>query len=119
MTIPEGKNKLHLRGAGERATRVVSAGGSANKEAPPGVPIDVVFDILAPGVTLEPLSIEHHAGAPTKRDLGVFVRHPAAHTTIQKTTIIHPRIGSDLEPANPGSRGILVLQANGAGNTVE
>ncbi|MBT9568462.1 MAG: right-handed parallel beta-helix repeat-containing protein [Thiobacillus sp.] len=113
VTIPAGKNKLHVRGADERSTRVISAGGSANKEAPPGVPIDVVFDIVASGVTLEQLSIEHPAGAPTKRDLGVFVRPPAAHTTIQKTTMTRKRTGSDLEPTNPGSRGILVLQAKG------
>ena len=113
VTIPVGKDKLHLRGTGERATRVISAGGTVNKEAPPGVPIDVVFDIFASGVTLEQLSIEHPAGIPAKRDLGVFVRPPAANTTIQKTTIARHRSGADLEPTNPGSRGVFVLQAKG------
>jgi len=59
VTIPAGNNKLHLRGAGERAPRVIPAGGSASKEAPAGVPIDVVFDVLASDFTFEPMSIEH------------------------------------------------------------
>ena len=112
VTIPVEKTKLHLRGAGENATRVISAGGDAvPKAAPPGVAIDVVFDIFASDVTLEQLSIEHPAGVPTKRDLGVSVRPPAAHVTIQKTTISRNRTGSNLEPTNPGSRGVFVLQA--------
>lgn len=114
VTVPPGKNKLHIRGAGEDTTKVVSAGGNAvPKEAPPGVPIDVVFDIIASDVTLEKLSIEHPIGVPSKRDLGIFVRPPAANTTIQKTTITRIRSGSNLEPTNPGSRGIFVLQAKG------
>ncbi|HEY9097942.1 MAG TPA: right-handed parallel beta-helix repeat-containing protein [Thiobacillus sp.] len=113
VTIPPGKNRLHIRGTGEGSTRVISAGGDAvPKQAPPGVPIDVVFDIVASDVTLEKLSIEHPNGVPDKRDLGVFVRPPAANVTIQKTTIQRNRTGK-LEPTNPGSRGIFVLQAKG------
>jgi parallel beta-helix repeat protein len=113
VTIPAGKNRLHIQGAGEGLTRVVSAGGDVvPKQAPPGVPIDVVFDIVASDVVLEKLSIEQPNGAASKRDLGVFVRPAAANVTIQKTTIQRNRIGS-LEPTNPGSRGIFVLQAKG------
>lgn len=113
VTIPVCKNGLHIRGAGGRATRVISAGRAASEEASPADASEVVFDVLAADVTLEQLSIEHPAGTPTKRDLGVFVRPSAAHTTIQKTTIARHRTGSDLEPVNPGSRGILVSQAKG------
>ena len=114
VTIPPGKNGVRIQGAGEDKTKVISAGGDAvPKEAPPGVPIDVVFDIISADVTIEKLAIEHPPGVPTKRDLGVFVRPPAANATIQKTAINRNRTGGALEPTNPGSRGIFVLQAKG------
>lgn len=122
LTIPVNKARLTLRGVGEDRTRVVSAGGLATpKEAPAGVPADIVIDVLAPGVAIENLSIEHPAAAPTRRDIGVFVRPSADSVSLKKLALVRHRTGAALEPTDPGSRGILVLQAKGttiAGNAI-
>ncbi len=114
LTIPMGKNGLHIRGDGRHETFVISAGGDATpKQAPPGVPIDVIFDVFSSDVVIEKLSIQHPAGIATKRDLGIFVRPPANNVTIKKTEISRNRSGAVLEPTAPGSRGILVFRATG------
>jgi len=114
ITIPMGKDGLHIRGENREDTFVVSAGGDVTpKQAPPGVPIDVVFDVFSSDVTIEKLAIQHPGGIATKRDLGVFVRPPAKNITIQKTEINRNRSGDVLEPTAPGSRGVFVLRATG------
>ena len=113
ITIPREKTGLHISGMGDK-TKVISAGGNAvPKQAPSGVPIDVIFDIFASDMTLEKIALEHPAGFPTKRDIGIFVRPPANNVTIQKTVIQRSRTGGTFEPTNPGSRGILVVRAKG------
>lgn len=114
IAIPADKARLHLRGAGTRVTHVIAAGGHASpREAPPGVAADIVFDVFAAGVTLERLSIEHPRGTPTLRDVGVLVRPPAGHVRLRGLALTRSRAGQTLEPTNPGSRGVLVLQAPG------
>lgn len=114
VTIPVDKARITLRGAGALTTRVVSAGGlAAPKEAPAGVPADIVIDVLAPGVVVENLAVEHPAAVPTRRDIGVFVRPSAGKVSLKRLAFVRQRSGAALEPTDPGSRGILVLQAKG------
>lgn len=114
VTISGGKNGLTLKGAGADSTRIVSAGGDAVlKFAPPTVPVDIIIDVFSSGVTIEKLSTEHPASEPNKRDLGIFVRPPANNVTISKSKLVRNRIGSNLEPYAPGSRGVLVFRAKG------
>jgi len=112
ITIPVAKNGLHIMGQGREETFVISAGGDAlPKEAPPGVPIDVVFDVFSSNVIIEKLAIRHPSGIASKRDLGIFIRPPATNVSIRKTSIERHRTGDILEPTNPGSRGVFVLRA--------
>lgn len=114
VAISADKTRLRIRGAGARATHVIAAGGRASpREAPAGVAADIVFDVFAPGVTLERLSIEHPGGTPKLRDVGVLVRPSADRVTVRHVTLTRSRAGQALEPTNPGSRGVLVLQAQG------
>ena len=108
-TAPNTKKGITIRGAGDDETFVISAGGKGQR--PAGVPADIIFDIWSANVTIEKLSIEHPATEVSKRDIGVFVGPPAINATVQKTTIARNRIGSELEPWKPGSRGILVFRA--------
>ncbi|MCK4709123.1 MAG: right-handed parallel beta-helix repeat-containing protein, partial [Gammaproteobacteria bacterium] len=100
---------ITITGEGDDETFVVSAGGKGQR--PAGVPADIIFDIWSANVTIEKLSIEHPATSVTKRDIGIFVGPPASNTTIQKTSVVRNRTGSELEPWKPGSRGILVFRA--------
>lgn len=106
---PNTKRGITIRGKGDDETFVISAGGKGQR--PAGVPADIVFDIWSANVTIEKLSIEHPATSVTKRDIGIFVGPPAVNVTIKKNRIIRNRIGSELEPWLPGSRGILVFRA--------
>ncbi len=114
ITIPAGKAGLTILGKGAKKTVIISAGGDLNpKFAPPGVPVDIIFDVFSPDVTIAKLATIHPDTHATKRDLGVFVRPPANNTTITECKIQRERIGSNLEPFTPASRGILVLRATG------
>lgn len=114
ITIPAGKDGLTLRGAGREETVIQSAGGDlVPKEAPAGVPADIILDIFSAGVTVKDLTLRHPEGEPTKRDIGVFVRPPAVHTTLKGLVVERLRTGRNLEPTAPGSRGILVFRATG------
>lgn len=111
ITIAGGKDGLTLAGSGP-GTVIESAGGDAPaKEAPEGVPVDIVIDILAPNVTIENLTVRHPAAVPTKRDVGVFVKPPASGTTLRNLVVERLRTGDELEPTAPGSRGVLVFRA--------
>jgi len=114
ITIAGGKAGLTLKGAGADSTTIVSAGGDAvMKFAPPGVPVDIVIDVFSPDVTITKLATMHPASVPNKRDLGIFVRPPANNVTIKKCKLLRKRMGSNLEPFSPGSRGVLVFRAKG------
>ena len=111
IIIPPGKDNLTISGDNGN-TIVVSAGGIPGLQAPPGVDVDIIFDIRSPGVTIKHLNTVHPAIETSKRDLGFFVRPPAVNTTIKQCVIERNRTGT-LEPTAPGSRGILVFRATG------
>lgn len=94
-------------------TEIVSAGGVDGIEAPEGVAADVVLDILAADITH--LHVMIPEGVPTKRDIDIFVRPPAANAKMDSIKVERKRIGdaSNLEPTMPGSRGLLVFRATG------
>lgn len=106
------KPGITISGEGDDETIVVSNGGKGMR--PAGVLADIIFDIWSADVTIEKLRIVHPEAVATKRDIGVFVGPPAANATLQKCTIIRKRLGADLEPTAPGSRGILVFRAAGS-----
>lgn len=106
---PNTKTGITIKGKGADKTFVVSAGGKGQR--PAGIPADIVFDIWSANVTIEKLSIEHPATSVTKRDIGIFVGPPAINAVIRKNHIVRNRIGTELEPWLPGSRGILVFRA--------
>lgn len=115
LTVPAEKENLRITGTGKHQVIIVSAGGLPEKVTASGVEMDIVMDIFAPGVTVEKLSLIHPGGAPTKRDIGVFIHPDADGVVIQKTHIERQRSGDYLElPGAPGSRGILVFRATGA-----
>lgn len=109
---PNAKPGITISGKGDDDTIVVSNGGKGMR--PGGVLADIVFDIWSANVTIEKLRIVHPEAIATKRDIGVFVGPPAMNATLKKCTIIRKRLGSNLEPTKPGSRGILVFRAPGA-----
>jgi hypothetical protein len=111
VTIPTGKAGLTVAGTGEGSVILQSAGNL--KQAPAGVPADIVFDIFSPGVTVRNLTIRHPEAVPTARDIGVFVRPPAQNVTLSNLVVERLRSGDVLEPTAPGSRGLLVFQATG------
>lgn len=109
---PNAKPGITISGEGDDDTFVVSNGGKGMR--PAGVLADIVFDIWSANVTIEKLSIVHPAAIATKRDIGVFVGPPAINATLKKCTIVRKRLGNDLEPTKPGSRGVLVFRAAGS-----
>lgn len=113
VEIPPGKNGLEISGKGMDRTTVTSAGGLSGKFAPAGVPLDAVFDIFSADISLEKMTISHPAGTPVKRDIAVFVRPPASNTEISQCRIRRDRDSGNLEPTQPGSRGIFVIRAGG------
>lgn len=113
INIPTGRDGLVLVGRGTRRTTIRSPGGIDGREEPVGVPIDVGVDISSPAVLISDFTIEHPEGPPLKRDIGIFVRPPAADVLIVGVKVQRLRTGNNLEPTMPGSRGLLVLQATG------
>lgn len=109
---PNAKPGITISGEGDDDTFVVSNGGKGMR--PAGVLADIVFDIWSANVTIEKLSIVHPAAIATKRDIGVFVGPPAINATLKKCTIVRKRLGNDLEPTKPGSRGVMVFRAAGS-----
>jgi hypothetical protein len=108
---PDTKPGITIKGAGIDKTNIVSAGISGQR--PAGVLADIIFDIWSANVTIEKLTVEHPSGVPAGRDIGFFVSPHGENVTIQKTKVVRNRIGDNLEPTNPGSRGILVFRAGG------
>lgn len=109
---PNAKPGITITGAGRDKTVVVSAGGVGQR--PAGVPADIIFDIWSANVTVEKLAMLHPSGEPTKRDIGVFVGPPGVNATVRDSEIARERTGDNLEPWQPGSRGILVFRATGS-----
>jgi len=109
---PNAKPGITISGAGDEETIVISNGGRGMR--PAGVLADIIFDIWSADVTIEKLSMVHPAAVVTKRDIGVFVGPPAVNATLAKCKIIRQRLGDNLEPTVPGSRGILVFRASGS-----
>jgi len=109
---PNAKPGITISGKGDDETIVVSNGGKGMR--PAGVLADIVFDIWSADVTIKKLRIVHPEAVATKRDIGVFVGPPAVNATLKKCTVVRKRLGNDLEPTAPGSRGILVFRAAGS-----
>ncbi len=108
---PNSKPGLTIKGKGHDKTIVVSAG--TNTQRPAGVPADIVFDVWSSDTVIKKLTIMHPTGPAVARDIGVFVGPPAANTVLRKTKVLRNRTGTNLEPTQPGSRGILVFRATG------
>jgi hypothetical protein len=104
---------LTLKGSGHTTTKIISAGGVDGMEAPEGVSVDVVLDLLAANVLIQDLSVVLPQGTATKRDIGIFVRPPAVSAKIDSVVVERKRTGDALEPTTPGSRGLLVFRATG------
>lgn len=114
VTIPAGKDGLTISGSGHEFTVIESAGGDlVPKFAPAGVPVDIGLDIFSSDVTVRHIAIRHPEGAPTKRDIGVFVRPSALNVRLAKLGFERARTGPVLEPTAPGSRGLFVIRATG------
>ncbi len=115
INIPGGKNGLSIVGASAKKTIINSAGGVPGEQAPAGVPVDIIVDIFSTNVTLADLTIRHPVDAATKRDVGIFFRPPAVNGLVVDSVVERRRIGSgsELEPFQPGSRGVLVFRAKG------
>lgn len=109
---PNSKPGLTIKGQGRKKTFVVSAG--TNTQRPAGVAADIIFDVWSRDTVIEKLTIKHPAGDVVARDIGVFVGPPATNSVLRKATIVRLRTGSNLEPTQPGSRGILVFRATGS-----
>lgn len=108
-TTPNAKPGITITGQGHDRTIVVSGGGKGMR--PAGVLADIIFDVWSADVTIKKLSMIHPEAVATKRDIGIFVGPPAVNMTLSKCKIIRNRLGADLEPTAPGSRGILGLRA--------
>lgn len=112
VTIAVDKAGLTITGEGADDTVLISVGGmSPPKFAPPGVPADIILDVFAPDVSIKGITVRHSEDMVTKRDIGVFVRPPAINVKLKNLIIERYRIGEELEPTIPGSRGILVFRA--------
>ena len=109
---PNSKPGLTIKGQGRNKTFVVSAG--TNTQRPAGVAADIIFDVWSRDTVIEKLTVKHPAGDVVARDIGVFVGPPANNTALRKSGIVRQRTGTNLEPTQPGSRGILVFRAKGA-----
>ena len=114
IAIPNSKDGLTIRGARHGKTNIVSAGGDVvPKQAPAGVPVDIIVDIFAPNVTIANLTLIHPADEASKRDMGVFIRPPAINATIRNCHVKRERVGAVLEPTAPGSRAIFAIRTSG------
>ena len=113
ITIPSEKEGLMLVGEGRRRTIIESAGGVDGVEAPAGIPADIIIDIFAKNITVKHLSVLHAEGDVSKHDIGIFVRPPAANTTLRHLKIERLRV-SDLQTPPPPSIGTLVMRATRA-----
>ncbi len=109
---PNAKPGITIKGKGAEKTVIISAG--TNTQRPAGVAADIVFDIWSANTVIEKLSIQHPATVVSARDIGIFVGPPAINTIIRKCKIIRKRLGPNLEPTEPGSRGLLVFRATGS-----
>lgn len=117
VRIVPGKDGISITGKGAGVTVVTSAGGVPNLYAPPTVPLDAVFDVIATGVKFKGMTVGHGAGIATKRDIAFFVRRPADDVQILKCDVSRsrdPDENDNLEPTAPGSRGVFVIEASGA-----
>lgn len=106
---PNAKPGITISGEDSENTFIISAG--TNTQRPAGVPADIIVDVWSRDVVVEKLTLVHPTAEPSARDIGVFVGPPAANFSLLKTNIVRNRIGSNLEPWQPGSRGILVFRA--------
>ncbi|WP_455208675.1 right-handed parallel beta-helix repeat-containing protein [Kaarinaea lacus] len=120
VRVISGKDDISLIGRGT-STVIESAGGVNGVCAPcePFVEADVIVDIISANVSLKDLAIIHaDAVAPSKRDLGIFVRPPATDVKIKNVSFNREHLGET--GVGPGSRGIFVFLATGTeiiGNT--
>ena len=114
VKILPGKNGVSIVGSGSQ-TIVQSSGGIGGVCAPCQplfVEADIVFDIFSPDVVIRNLAIVHPGAiAPSKRDLGVFVRPPATNVSIKNINFRRDHIGET--GVGPGSRGVFVFLATG------
>ena len=113
ITIPMEKPGLVLKGAGKNKTKIIAPDLPPVKFAPPTVPAEIIIDILAPEVKIKNLAVVHPRAKVDKRDIGIFVRPSATNVTLANLKVKRMRIGENLEPFMPGSRGVLVFRATG------
>ncbi len=103
---------LTIMGAGVDTTVIVSGtGGDVPKLLPAPVELDVAFDIEAPNVSLSGLTIQHPAIETSRRDVAVLLRESATNALVEG--VLMERLRSN-ENTTPGSRGLLVMLAEGA-----
>ncbi len=105
---------LTFRGVSRSQSTIISAGGRAGATGNAGNPLDAVFEISAPNVTISHLTLVHPDGQATKRDAAVFAWAGSDGLVVQHSHIERQRDARTDEPTVPGSRGVFILLSPGS-----
>lgn len=100
---------LTFDGGSRHRTKIVSAGGRDGAVGNAGNPLDAVFEIAAPQVTITNLTLSHPPGKATKRDAAVFAWSGSDSLSVHRNIIKRQRDAQTDEPTVPGSRGVFIL----------
>ena len=100
---------ISLVGARRGRTVVVSAGGREGAVGNAGNPLDAIFEVKAPDVSLRHLSLLHPEGDAVKRDAGVFAWKGSDGLEVRNCVVQRLRNERIDEPTSPGSRGCFCL----------
>lgn len=100
---------LTFRGAGDDKTTIVSAGGRDGAVGNAGNPLDAIFEVRAPDLTITGLRLVHPSGDAVKRDAAVFAWPGSDGLLVERNHIERLRDSRTDEPTTPGSRGVFIL----------
>ncbi|MGL1904419.1 MAG: hypothetical protein OCC49_19965 [Fibrobacterales bacterium] len=107
-------SNITLKGKNAFNTIVVAAGGRDGAVGNAGNPLNAVFEIKAPGVTIQNLSIVVPEGAAEKREAGIFAWAGSDGLIVAHNIIERKRDLRIDEPTVPGSRGVFILLSRGS-----
>lgn len=100
---------LTFSGTHKNQSVIVAAGGRPGAVGNAGNPLDAIFEVKAPGVTITNLTLIHPPGLATKRDAAVFAWSGSDGLVVKNNTIKRLRDARIDEPTVPGSRGVFIL----------
>ncbi len=105
---------LTFDGRSRHRTTIVSEGGRDGAVGNAGNPLDAVFEIAAPEVTITNLTLTHPPGQAAKRDAAVFAWPGSDGLVVHRNVIKRQRDTQIDEPTVPGSRGVFILLSPGS-----